>query len=392
MVASIGQVTAALGFAGAGGLAGVGLLGALGGVVFLTVEIIRHWDELKAAGQDLFGSLNSGIDRVKRNLQDWWEGKPGEGLPKPGETPGYPTQRHNPWRRSRLSSAARTRSCARYPAQAPGETVGAWAQPPKPLSGADYRARAGELSTRLQRDFNLTPDQAAGLVGNLGYKSGGNLDPAAHEKGQPADRGGIGWAQWTGPRRREFESWAAANNLDPKSSEANYGFLRHELSQPQWQPFLNRLRNTNSVEQSTNLTLRQYEAPANPAASEAQRLRMAQQAVNAPQVAPTPIPATPPGAPPAPQLAPRIAANENQTSPATPVLIAPPQLVTPQAPPLAAPQALGPQAMLATPSAPPLSGWSTSISRTSARRPVYAFRRPRPGMSTSTRRERSNSN
>ena len=353
MVASIGQVTAALGFTGAGGLAGVGMLGALGGVVFLTIEIIRHWDELKQAGQDLFGSLNNGIDRVKRNLQDWWEGKPGDGLPKPGETPGYPTQPTTPGGVPGYPAQPAPGPVPGYPAQAPGETGGAWAQPPTPLGGQDYRQRARDLSGRLQRDFNLSPEQAAGLVGNLGYESGG-LNPAAHEKGQPADKGGVGWAQWTGPRRREFESWAAVNNLDPKSDAANYGFLRHELSSPRWAGFLNDLRQTTSVGQATDLSLRRFEAPANPAASETQRLRMAQQALNAPQIAPTPVP-------PAPQQ--MAAANENQ-----PVLVAPPQQPQPTSAPLAAPQALGPQASLAAPSIPPLSG-SVDVNITHQRPP-----------------------
>jgi hypothetical protein len=42
-------------------------------------------------------------------------------------------------------------------------------------------------------------------------------------------RGGYGWCQWTGPRRRAFEAWCAEHRLDVDSDEANYGFLKHEL-------------------------------------------------------------------------------------------------------------------------------------------------------------------
>ena len=42
-------------------------------------------------------------------------------------------------------------------------------------------------------------------------------------------RGGFGWFQWTGPRRRAFESYCQRNGLDPYSDKANYGFLFVEL-------------------------------------------------------------------------------------------------------------------------------------------------------------------
>ena len=93
VVSSIASVSTAIGtFAGVGTLGGVGLLGALGGVVFLAIEIVRHFGEIKQAGADTFAAIEAGAKRVGQNLQDWWEGKPGAGLPKPGETPSYPTQ------------------------------------------------------------------------------------------------------------------------------------------------------------------------------------------------------------------------------------------------------------------------------------------------------------
>lgn len=81
----------------------------------------------------------------------------------------------------------------------------------------------------LMNDFGLSKDQAAGVVGNLSHESGGfkslqELNPVV-----PGSRGGYGYAQWTGPRRKQFESWSKENNLDPSSYEANYGYLKHEL-------------------------------------------------------------------------------------------------------------------------------------------------------------------
>lgn len=76
-------------------------------------------------------------------------------------------------------------------------------------------------------EFDLTANQAAGIVGNLGFESDGLQ--AIQERGVAAPRGGFGWAQWTGPRRRAFELWCAKEGLDQHSDEAQYGFLLEEL-------------------------------------------------------------------------------------------------------------------------------------------------------------------
>lgn len=105
---------------------------------------------------------------------------------------------------------------------------------PTPHAG---RAEAGSgseigmrLASDLMRDFGLSPAAAAGFVGNLDHESGGfnilqEIDPMIE-----GSRGGFGYAQWTGPRRKQFEAWAAQNGLDPSSYEANYGFLAYELA------------------------------------------------------------------------------------------------------------------------------------------------------------------
>jgi len=76
-------------------------------------------------------------------------------------------------------------------------------------------------------DFGLSPEQAAGVVGNLGAESGLR---AVQELRPVRGRGGFGWAQWTGPRRLAFEQWCHHRNLEPTSYAANYGFLKAELS------------------------------------------------------------------------------------------------------------------------------------------------------------------
>lgn len=97
----------------------------------------------------------------------------------------------------------------------------------------------------LMHDFGLTAIQSAGIVGNLAHESGGF---ALYQELAPlAGRGGAGWAQWTGPRRRAFENWTAARGLDLRSFDANYGFLKYELESSH-KNAVARVRKTSSIE------------------------------------------------------------------------------------------------------------------------------------------------
>jgi len=97
-----------------------------------------------------------------------------------------------------------------------------------PNSDNSFEARGGWLVKRIALDFNIQLFQAAGSVGNLGFESGGFK--VLQEIGvSDFERGGYGWAQWTGPRRRAFETWCVNNKLKPSSDEANYGYLCVEL-------------------------------------------------------------------------------------------------------------------------------------------------------------------
>lgn len=92
-----------------------------------------------------------------------------------------------------------------------------------------FREKAPGIMRDLMRDFDLDVESAAAIVGNLGHESGGFRFLQEKKPLVPGSRGGWGWAQWTGPRRRAFEAWVAARNLDPAGDEANYGFLVEEL-------------------------------------------------------------------------------------------------------------------------------------------------------------------
>lgn len=97
-----------------------------------------------------------------------------------------------------------------------------------PGAEATFEERGGWVVNRLCSTFNLQPHQAAGIVGNVGYESGGF--EKLREIGQPEGRGGYGWGQWTADRRVTFLAYAEAEGLDWRSDEANFGYLVKELS------------------------------------------------------------------------------------------------------------------------------------------------------------------
>jgi hypothetical protein len=110
-----------------------------------------------------------------------------------------------------------------------------------------------KLMADLMRDFDLTPAQAAGMVGNLDHESGGFASLQEINPTVEGSRGGYGYAQWTGPRRRAFESWATENGLDPTSYEANYGFLKHELTATPEGAVIDKLRGTSSPDEAARV-------------------------------------------------------------------------------------------------------------------------------------------
>ena len=116
----------------------------------------------------------------------------------------------------------------------------------------------------LQKDFDLSPEQAAGFVGNLAHESGGfqtlqEVDPTV-----AGSRGGFGYGQWTGDRRKQFEDFAKKNNLDPSSYEANYGFLKFELTNTKEGRFLDQLRKAGDARSAAEIVSNNFLRPGIP--------------------------------------------------------------------------------------------------------------------------------
>ena len=116
---------------------------------------------------------------------------------------------------------------------------------------------AAELRDHLVNKFGLTPAQATGFAGTLGYESG-NFKTMQEQNPVGGGPGGYGWAQWTGPRRLAYMQYAQANGLDPSSPQANQGFLDQELSGP-YAGALAQIKQTGNVADAAKATLASYE-------------------------------------------------------------------------------------------------------------------------------------
>jgi hypothetical protein len=128
----------------------------------------------------------------------------------------------------------------------------------------------------LMADFGLSEEQAAGIVGSLGHESAGFT--AFQEVNPRGGRGGWGWAQWTGPRRVQFEAYCARNHLDPKSDKANYGWLFFELKGSE-KGAIDALKKTTTLKTAVRAFERSFERAGVPAY--ASRERWAQRALDA---------------------------------------------------------------------------------------------------------------
>jgi len=117
------------------------------------------------------------------------------------------------------------------------------------------------LMRDLMRDFDLTKEQAAGVVGNLDYETGGFKFMQEIKPIVPGSKGGYGFAQWTGPRRVAFEAYATANKLDPSSYEANYGFLKHELANTSEGDIMADLRSARTADAAAILFSKEFLRP-----------------------------------------------------------------------------------------------------------------------------------
>lgn len=85
----------------------------------------------------------------------------------------------------------------------------------------------GTYGPRLAHEFGLTPEQNAGIWGNLAHESGAFR--FFKQVGSGPNSGGRGFAQWTGSRRIAFLGYCKAHRLEPSSADASYAYLCLDL-------------------------------------------------------------------------------------------------------------------------------------------------------------------
>jgi|9_EtaG_2_1085328.scaffolds.fasta_scaffold07944_2 hypothetical protein len=142
-------------------------------------------------------------------------------------------------------------------------------EPKLNLTEEDPKTTASNTGTRLKIEleevFGLEDFQAAAIVGNLDQETGGfkfmqELDPTIE-----GSKGGYGFAQWTGSRRKAFETWASQNNLDISSYDANFGFLVHEIQNNDYFiKVMGKLSKTKNIDEATEVFSKGYLKPGIP--------------------------------------------------------------------------------------------------------------------------------
>lgn len=94
---------------------------------------------------------------------------------------------------------------------------------------AHFRATAPRYMRLLMADFGFSDLDAAAVFGNLAHESLGFTKLQEMNPTVKGSRGGYGWAQWTGPRRRAYETWCKKHGKDPAADATNYAYLFVEL-------------------------------------------------------------------------------------------------------------------------------------------------------------------
>ncbi len=101
----------------------------------------------------------------------------------------------------------------------------------------------------LQRRYNLTPVQAAGVVGNLMQES--SMNTGARNRGDGSDGSdSIGIGQWNGGRAKALRAFAADRGKPVTDLDTQLDFVHHELQTTEGAAF-NRLKQADDVHSAT---------------------------------------------------------------------------------------------------------------------------------------------
>ncbi|WP_448950614.1 phage tail tip lysozyme [Labrys neptuniae] len=96
------------------------------------------------------------------------------------------------------------------------------------IGPAQATRESAAMSYFIGRGYS--PEQAAGIVGNLVHESGG-LAPASRNPGDGSDGSdSVGIAQWNGARARNLQAFAAGQGKDWRDFGVQLAFVDHELN------------------------------------------------------------------------------------------------------------------------------------------------------------------
>lgn len=134
-------------------------------------------------------------------------------------------------------------------------------------AGLNERAQA---AMRYFESQGWSKEQAAGIVSNLIYESGGQLN---HRQAQFGGGPGFGLAQWEGPRQADFQRVMGVD-IRQSTFEQQLAFIQWELTNTE-SAAGDALRGAGTADEAANIFLRRFERPRDPDASQAERTRLA---------------------------------------------------------------------------------------------------------------------
>jgi hypothetical protein len=144
----------------------------------------------------------------------------------------------------------------------------------KGKAGERFAEVAPRLMDRLMKEKGLTRAQAAGIVGNLAHESASFTQ--SQEQNPRGGQGGLGYAQWTGPRRVAFENWAKSKGLDPTSDKASEEYLLN--GDPEFAGAVAAVKKTDTVDAASRTFEQNFEKAAADAKHYDRRLEYARRA------------------------------------------------------------------------------------------------------------------
>jgi hypothetical protein len=128
----------------------------------------------------------------------------------------------------------------------------------QPKAGKEF---AVTLGSRLAKDYGLTLPQISGILAHFGHESGGFKSNVSEGKPLVAgSRGGYGYGQWTGPRRKALEKFAKNNGLDVSKFDTQYQFMKQE---PEFKDNIEKVKKANTMEESAR-AFQKYESGGDP--------------------------------------------------------------------------------------------------------------------------------